>query len=86
MPRRVLRLNRQLHGLTLRHLVLGPQTLEQLKAQIAAKRAFDHLAVAFARASRADFHQPQDCLVEGYCRSDLWHLWIMAKTSPPSPP
>jgi DNA-binding HxlR family transcriptional regulator len=59
----MLRLNGQLHGLILWHLILGPQSIEQLKAQVATKRVLDHLAVTLAHTSCADLHPPQDLLV-----------------------
>ncbi|HAC46648.1 MAG TPA: hypothetical protein DCF65_11355 [Chloroflexi bacterium] len=59
----MLRLNRQLQGLILRHLILGPQAFQQLKAQVAAKRVLDHLAVTLAHTSCADLHPLQDLLV-----------------------
>ena len=59
-------------------LALKKETLQQLKAQVSAERILDHLAITLAHASCADLHPFQDLLVESYCRTDLWHLCIMA--------
>jgi hypothetical protein len=77
-PRQVLRLNRELYGLILWHLILGPKAIQQLETQVASKRFFDHLAVTLAHASGTHLHQFENFFIQSYCRADLWHLYIIA--------
>jgi len=55
----MLRLDRHPHGSILPNVILGPQALEQLQAEIASKRVFDHLAVALTQAGGAHLHPRQ---------------------------
>ena len=74
----MLRLNRQLCGLILRRLILGPEAIQQLKTQVAPQRVLDNLAIALAHASGPHLDPLQNFFVDSYRRSNLWHLRIIA--------
>jgi hypothetical protein len=79
-PSFVLRLDCECGSILLGEIVSLPETIEQIKAELAPKRLLDDLAVPLARAGGPDLDRAQHVLVDRERCTNLRHICILASS------
>jgi hypothetical protein len=77
-PRLVLSLDREADRLAFTEIVLPPEPIEEIEAELPPKRFFYDLPVAFASSGRPGLDRAQDVFVDREGGTDLGHRRVSA--------